>query len=353
VTIRHSCSPPVPRRRTPARPDWMPLIAWILLFTAGMSAVVSAGAVSSIAAGAADPQMGKTTNKSAIIPAAIPAAIPATIPAIIPATIPAIIPAIIPAAAATEKSSGQHEATTPAERPLPPEKEFMAAVIQKVLDWEKNPPRPDYREHRVTTDFDGEDVSDKLDEVYRITWYRKKPVYILDKKNGAALPESSLEAQEDRKKRQIDDEIANPPTKEKIDAIYLTPLLDRYSYKIVARETLDGRSAIKIRFDPIPGKFPERKIASRILENITGFAWVDEESKELMKAEVTNPDTIHIGWGIVATVSYLRIDYERKPHPDLGFWFVSSLRVRAKVRIMLFKTYNRLSESTFFDLSMP
>lgn len=238
------------------------------------------------------------------------------------------------------------------DRPLPAEKEFMPLVIRKVMDWEKNPPEPDYREHRVTTNFDGDKVKDKLDEIYRITWYRHKPVYVLEQKNGAPYPESSLKAQEERKKKQIDEDIANPPKKEKIDAIYLTPLLDRYTYKIVAREPLWGRTAIKIRFDPIPGKFPERKIASKILENITGHAWVDEESKELMKAEVTNPDTIRIGWGILANVTHLRIDYERKPQPN-GVWFVSLLKVRAKVRVFFFTTYNLLSESTFYDFVFP
>ena len=238
------------------------------------------------------------------------------------------------------------------ERPLPAEKEFMPLVIQKVLDWEKNPPEPDYREQRVTTNFNGDKVKDKLDEIYRVTWYRHKPVYVLEQKDGKPYPESSLKAQKERKKRQIDEDIANPPKKEKIDAIYLTPLLNRYTYKIVAREHLWGRTAIKIRFDPIPGKFPERKIASKILENITGNAWVDEESKELMKAEVTNPETIHIGWGILANVTHLRIDYERKPQPN-GVWFVSLLKVRAKVKVFFFTAYNLLSESTFYDLTFP
>jgi signal peptidase I len=238
------------------------------------------------------------------------------------------------------------------DRPLPAEKEFMPLVIQKVLDWEKDPPEPEYREHRVTTNFDGDKVKDKLDEIYRVTWYRHKAVYVLEQKNGAPYPESSLQAQAERKKKAIDEEIANPPKKEKIDAIYLTPLLNRYTYKIVAREPLWGRTAIKIRFDPIPGKFPERKIASKILENITGHAWVDEETKELMKAEVTNPDTIRIGWGILANVTYLRIDYERKPQPN-GVWYVSLLKVRAKVRVFFFTGYNLLSESTFNDLVFP
>jgi hypothetical protein len=54
----------------------------------------------------------------------------------------------------------------------------------------------------------------------------------------------------------------------------------------------------------------------------------------------------------VANVTYLRIDYERKPQPN-GVWYVSLLKVRAKVRVFFFTAYNLLSESTFYDLVFP
>lgn len=238
------------------------------------------------------------------------------------------------------------------DKPLPSEGPFLKTVFDKILAWEKNPPQPDFREHRVTLDYDGEKVDERLDEIYRVTWYRQKPVYVLETKNGKPLPADYLRTQEERKKAVIDDEIAHPSDKEKIQAIYLTPLLERYRYRIAGREWLGGRPAIKIRFDPIPGKFPERKIASKIMEKMAGYGWVDEESKELLKAEVANFDSISIGWGIFGSVSLLRLDYERQYLPN-GIWFVSRLKIRAKVRVFLFSKYNRLVDSTFYDVVLP
>ena len=238
------------------------------------------------------------------------------------------------------------------DKPLPPEKEYLESVFAKIRAWEKNPPLPTFRERRVTTDFDGDKVDSRLEEIYAITWYRDKPVYVLERKNGKAMTAESLRLQESRKKKAIDEEIAKPSSKEKIDAIYVSPLLDRYRYKLVGRETLWNRPAIKIRFDPIPGKFPEKKIASKIMENVYGYGWIDEEDNELTKAVVHNNGTIRIGWGILASLSHLEIEYHRQKRPS-GLWYVSFLKVRAKVRIFFFNNYNRLSESTFYDVMMP
>jgi len=247
---------------------------------------------------------------------------------------------------------GRSASGTEPEKPLPPEQEYLQTVFAKIRAWEKDPPLPNFRERRVTTDFDGDKVESRLEEIYAVTWYRGKPVYVLEKKNGKAMTPESLKSQEIRKKKAIDEEIAHPPTKEKIDAIYVSPLLDRYRYKLMNRETLWDRPALKIRFDPIPGKFPEKKIASKIMENVYGYGWIDEQENELTKAVVYNNGTIKIGWGILASLSHLEIEYHRQKRPS-GLWYVSFLKVRAKVRIFFFNTYNRLSESTFYDVAMP
>jgi len=239
------------------------------------------------------------------------------------------------------------------ERPLPPHQQFLDEVFDKILAWERHPPRPNHRERRITTDYDGDKVSERLEEIYRITWYRNQPVYVLEAKNGKPMPASYIQSQETRKKKAIDDEIAKPSNKEKIQAIYLTPLLQRYSYKLMGRERLGDRTAVKVRFDPIPGKFPEKKIASKIMENVFGYGWVDENEKELVQAVVDNNGSINIGWGILANISQLHIHYTRHYLPDQRFWFVRSLRVRAKVRIFFWTSYNRLVESTFYDVNAP
>lgn len=242
---------------------------------------------------------------------------------------------------------------TPADGPaLPDQKEFLGRTFARIRAWEKVPPQPEYREHRITTEYDGDHPSSTLDELYRITWYRNQPLYVLEVKNGVPFPADNLRRQEVKRKAEIDEEIAHPSGKEKIQAIYLSPLLDRYRYQLEKREDLWGRSAIKVKFDPLSGKFPEKKIASKIMENITGFAWVDENEHELMRAEVWNPGPIRIGWGILGSINLLKIEYERRPRPD-GIWFVSRLKIRVKVRVLFYTKYNLQVESEFKDLVFP
>lgn len=236
------------------------------------------------------------------------------------------------------------------DRPLPDEKKFLEEAFAKVRAWEKAPPMPSFREERLTTDYDGNDrPKERKREVYRIDWYRNHPVYVLERQEERLVPQESQKKDEASKKREIDREISTPSGKEKIEAIAISPLLERYRFRLMGREVVRGRPALKFRFDPIPGRFPEGKISWKILARTGGYAWVDEEERELTRVEAENLDSIHIGWGILGNISLLKVEYERDRLPS-GLWFVSSLRIRAKVRVLFVKTYNRLSESHFVDI---
>lgn len=237
--------------------------------------------------------------------------------------------------------------------PLPDETSFLEETFRQIRAWEADPLHPSYRELRVTTDFDSKDrPASKKEEVYRVTWYRERPLYVQERSGDYVQSPESIARMEEGAKRQIDEDIARPSDKEKIEAISLTPLIHRYTFKIEGREELWGRKAIKIRVEPVAEMFPEKKIAIRILEKMSGYIWVDEAEKELMKAEVSNAEPIRIGWGIAAGISLLQADYHRKRLPD-GRWFVTFFSVRVKVRIFLLKTINRLSESSFSDAVFP
>jgi len=235
------------------------------------------------------------------------------------------------------------------DRPLPPEKEFLDSVIQKIRQWEQNPPQPHYKEHRLTLDFSGDQVKSRLNEIYQVTWYRNRPVYVQLEKNGKKHSAKNLKKEEKEKKNAIDKEIGAPNKKEKITIVALSPLLERYQYRILGRETLDGRSAIKIRFEPIQGKFSGNKIADRVLEKTSGVAWFDETQKELMKIEAEITSSVKIGWGILASINLLKLEYHRKDLAN-GKWFVDFLKVRVRVRVLFFTRYNRLVESQIMDV---
>ncbi|MBN2433553.1 MAG: hypothetical protein JXQ27_18950 [Acidobacteria bacterium] len=233
---------------------------------------------------------------------------------------------------------------------MPDRAEFLKQVFTKIRQWEQQPPRPAYTEHRVTTTFEGDEAAERLDEKYRVTWYREKPVYVQLEVNGRRRSPEALAEEERRKKETIDKELANPSDKEKITIVAIAPLLDKYAYRIVARETLWDRTAIKIRFDPIPGRFSGGKIADRILEKTAGYIWIDEEEKELMKVEAEITSSVHIGWGILGSINLLRLEYHRRKYDD-RHWFLSFLQVRVRVRMLFFTKYNELVESRVTDIA--
>ncbi len=237
-------------------------------------------------------------------------------------------------------------------KPLPDPDTFLAAVFARIKAWEKNPPRPEYKEHRVTDYYDGDTVDHVLNEIYQITWYRDHAVYVQIEKNGHHRSSAALAKEKKDKEAAIDEQIAHPSGKEHIQAVYLTPLLARYRYHLVRRETLWGRSAIVINFEPIEGKFPEKKISTRILENTAGTIWVDEEQKELMKVVAGIRSPVRVGWGILGSINILTLEYHRQELPN-GQWFVKYLEIRVKVRVFLFTKYNQLVKSTVFDIKFP
>lgn len=233
------------------------------------------------------------------------------------------------------------------------EQEILRGVKERIRESERQSLPGSYREHRVSIDFEGSgETGRRTEEVYRIVRHRSHQVYIQEMVNGRRLPPEELAKQEERQRRELDEDAAKPSGRERIETIYLTPLLERYALKIAGREILDGRPALKIRVDPLPGMFKDGKIALRILERMAGWAWVAEDSLELLRVDVANVSPISIGFGLAARVSLLQGSYRRKAYPG-GAWFADDLTIRVKARIFLFKTINRLSKSTFFDVVFP
>lgn len=233
------------------------------------------------------------------------------------------------------------------------EQEILRRVKECIRESERQTLPGSYREHRVSTDFEGSgEAGRRTEEVYRIIRYRSHQIYIQEMVNGRRLPAEELAKQEERQRRELDEDAAKPSGRERIEAIYLTPLLERYALRIAGREVLEGRPALKIRVDPLPGMFKDGKIAMRILEKMAGWAWVAEDNLELLRVDVANVSPISIGFGLAARVSLLQGSYRRKAYPG-GAWFADDLTIRVKARIFLFKIINRLSQSTFFDVVFP
>jgi hypothetical protein len=72
-----------------------------------------------------------------------------------------------------------------------------------------------------------------------------------------------------------------------------------YDIRMDGRETLDGRGAIVLDFEPKPGIEATTR-GGKILRKFAGRAWIDEEDRQLVRVEAQLIDDLSIGFGLVA-----------------------------------------------------
>ena len=83
---------------------------------------------------------------------------------------------------------------------------------------------------------------------------------------------------------------------------------DRYDFTVEGKEEVAGGSAFRIKFTPTKRQ-PERNLADRFLDTITGTAWVSEGRNRLVKLEMRLVQPFQLFW-ILAVLKECTIQYE-------------------------------------------
>jgi len=108
------------------------------------------------------------------------------------------------------------------------------------------------------------------------------------------------------------------------------------SFKMVGRQSVDGRDAIVFTFTPKPDAEPETR-EGRIAKAFTGRAFVDEAAREVMRIEAKALDTISFGFGLIARLREgTTVTLHREPIGD-GLWLPTSIRFAGEGRALLFR----------------
>jgi hypothetical protein len=173
---------------------------------------------------------------------------------------------------------------------LPDEKSFFAAIRENMARANREQHRYAYKERRTelhTNPFgrlgtDGVVVYDVTPGPAPNITFRR-----LLEKDGKPVTNSRPEKQERRVRtsgRSIVDDTVN--------------VLD---FTIDRRETITGRSAIVVRFEPKPDADAETR-EGKMAQAFKGFIWVDEAAREVMRAEATAIDDLSYGFGLLARI---------------------------------------------------
>jgi hypothetical protein len=157
--------------------------------------------------------------------------------------------------------------------------------------------------------------------------------------DGVAVPDADPERVERRSRR--------PQRRSSIDDAAAV-----LKFTVVRRERVNGRDQIVVRFEGDPEAEPETR-EGRIAKMLAGHIWIDEQAREVVRAEATATDDVSYGLGMVvrlrkgARVSMTRALVDSTPEGQVRM--LTSLRFTGEGRAMLFRklTVNHVIE--WFD----
>jgi hypothetical protein len=122
-------------------------------------------------------------------------------------------------------------------------------------------------------------------------------------------------------------------------------LVSRYAFTQEGTESVGGRAAYRLSFEPRPGRLPIRRKIDRALNRSRGKIWIDSETYEIARVhfELINP--VRVWWGIAGSINDLRGEFNRFPLTD-DVWMPEQLESYLDLRV-LFRSTRRQETITW------
>ena len=219
---------------------------------------------------------------------------------------------------------------------LPDGNAIVRELAQKQRRWEEILNGYTYDVEVVREDLDKEDrVTKHESRRYEVFYVKGRPIRRLVAEDGRPLG-AERQAKVDREVKEKVDAVNEQRVAQELPAVRLSAILERYDFRSVGREAMDGRPAIVLEFTALPGSRPLAH--DDLLRNLAGRVWMDEAEREVVRAEVRNTAGMKFFLGLGASVSALSGTFEfRKVGATL--WLPVRDETRATGRMLLFKTF--------------
>lgn len=249
--------------------------------------------------------------------------------------------------------SGAAAAADTSSRPLPDARSFLEAVRDSLHSDETLLSEYTFTENHVETKLDSKGVpKSSKTEVYEVypssklgRLYRR-----LVRVNGKPVDPKEL-AEEDRKhdekmeRRRIELETETPEQRQRRlekeqeslrrEREVIEELFRMDDIRIAGRETLDGRSAVLVTFQPRPGYRPQTK-GGKVLQKLAGRAWIDEEEKQLVRIDAELLDALPVGPGGVFRLQKGARAYFQRRRVNDEIWLPAEARFLGAAKIFFF-----------------
>lgn len=191
-------------------------------------------------------------------------------------------------------------------------------------------------------DAKGEVRSRKVQR-FEVFYVKGRPLRKLVAEDGRPLTKAEQEAEEKRVREKVDD-IAGGRVAFEDPSVRLSAVLERYDFRTVAREDLDGWPTLVLEFQARPGK---RDLdGDAVLRALAGRIWVDEAEVEVVRAEVRSTRDIKFALGIGASVTAVGLVLDFRKIED-GLWLPARVEAMAEARLLLLKGFRGRSTSIF------
>jgi hypothetical protein len=178
---------------------------------------------------------------------------------------------------------------------------------------------------------------------YRTIWIENQPYAELVEIDGKPLTKKQTEEEHDRQEKYA--KSLHQHKEKDSDDVDLTweDLYEKYDFTALPSEE---NAAYVFSFRPKTGKQKERNRVEKIFNHLSGKLWADQNFN-LMKAEAQLETPVTFGWGILARVDRLQMQYFQKPFHDV--WLPTSLHIAFKAKIALLRMEKQEIDSRFYN----
>lgn len=206
---------------------------------------------------------------------------------------------------------------------LPEGNAYVRGLIGAQKKHEEAVNRYTYDELEVREELDGKGaVKKRRSRLYEVFHVKGRPVRKLASENDQPLSPARLRRVEREVAKKVEAILAGETVAER-PGVRLSTILERYDFRAVAREDVDGRTAIALDFVPRPGKRPLANDSR--LRQLAGRIWVDEAERQVVRAQLRNLEPVKFALGIGGKLSHLDLELRFRKLED-GVWLPREIR---------------------------
>lgn len=132
----------------------------------------------------------------------------------------------------------------------------------------------------------------------------------------------------------------------------LTNLATRFKFTLVGRETVNGRSALVLDFQPASKDLPVRSYKDKFINQAAGRVWVDEADYAIAKAQMHLTQKVSVLGGLVGAVYKFTYSFERARTPE-DLWFARHVDWHLEGREVVFHRIVDYHESKIDETKSP